>query len=191
MMNKKVITFVLSIALIFAAIFFYYTYTNKTQNTDNAASSEDTQLINKVVEIEKNLVLTQVRKMSFNDFKNTISPDIHSYYQEAYFDELENAFKGPGYLAESTKTPVYQYISKVYADANETYKSIYIKIPVEETTTQLAKSYIFKKENDEFKIFSVTNYILVISRNEPEKIIEKFTKYNGVTIEYEYIKILE
>ena len=188
-MKKKAILSILSIFLIFATLFFYFTY--KTINTDSAVSSDDTQLINKVVKIEKNLVITQARKMSFNDFKNTISPDIHSYYQEAYFDELENAFRGPGYLAESTKTPVYQYISKVYTDANETYKNIYIKIPVEESTTQLAKLYIFKKENGEWKIFSVTNYILIISRNEPKKIIEKFTNYNGVPIEYEYIKILE
>jgi hypothetical protein len=190
-MNKKVIPFILSIALIFTAIFFYYNYTNKSVNTDNAINSGDAQLINNVVEIEKNLVLTQSRKMSFNDFESKTIPYIHSYYQESYFDNLEKEFNGMGYLAESTKTPAYQYISKVYTDSSETIKNIYIKIPVEETTTQLAKSYIFKKENGEWKVFSVSNYILVISKNEPKKIIEKFTNYNGSPIEYEYIKILE
>jgi len=126
-------------------------------------------LINKVVEIEKNLVLTQVRKIQFDDFKDETSSLVYTYYQEAYFDELEKAFK-TGNLVSSTKTPIYMYISKVYTDMNETLKSIYIKIPVEESTTQLAKLYNFKKENGEWKVFSVVHYILVIDRQEPKKL---------------------
>lgn len=190
-MNKKVIIVGLFIILILAALFFYFTYGNKAVSTDNPVNIEDTQLINKVVEIEKSLVLTQARKMAFNDLESKVSPYIHPYYQEAYFDELENAFKGPGFLAESTKTPVRQFISKVYCDRDETYKSVFVKIPIEKSTTQLAKLYRFKNENGEFKIFSVNNYILVIDKQEPKKIIEKFSSYNGIPIEYEYMKVLE
>jgi hypothetical protein len=184
-MNKKVMIVILVLALVFTVLYFYF------PNAKEAVGNKDTQLINRVVEIEKNLVLSQAGSMTLDDFKNETDSYIYSTYKAAYFDEIERAFnRTGGFLAESTKTPIYQYISKVYTDTNQKYKSIYIKIPVEETTSQLAKLYIFKKENDQWKISSVTNYILTISRNEPKRIIEKFANYNDVPIEYEYIKVL-
>ncbi len=193
-MYKKIIILVLSISLIFTISFLYFTNENKTVNTSKHTESTDTQLINNVIEIEKNLVLSQAFKVSYEEFKNLTFSYIHSYYKDTYYAELQKSFLfdgSGGFLAESTKAPIYQYISKVYTNKDETFKNIYIKIPVEGTTTQLAKLYVFKKDADEWRIFSVTNYILSISKNIPKKIIEKFANFNDIPIEYEYIKILE
>lgn len=182
-MNKKKTTTIFLVALVFAASFFYYTYINKT---------EDAQLVANVIEIEKNLVLAQAQSISIKELKDKTSPFIHSRYMDAYFDMIDRASNGTGgLLSLATDVPVYQYISKVYTSEDNTSKSIYIKIPVEDPLSQAAKLYIFKNDNNEWKIFSVGNYILVTSRNEPKKIIEKFTSYNDVPIEYEYTKILE
>jgi len=184
-MNKKITVFILFITIILVAFIFYFT------NSDNAAKSENTKLLNNVAEIERNLILVQIRNISFSDFKNKTGAFIHSYYKEAYFDEAEKTFNGGSLLAASTKTPVYQNISRVYTDTDKTYKNIFIKVPLENTTSQFAKQYIFKKENGGWKIFSVLYYYLVIDKKEPKKIIEKFTNFNDIPIEYESVKILE
>lgn len=192
-MYKKIILLVLSISLIFTISFLYFTNENKTANTAMHMESTDTQLINNIIEIEKNLVLAQIHKLLFDEFKNKTDSFIHSYYKDGYFGELEKLFlfDGSGDLASSTKTPVYQYVSKVYTSKDKAYKNIFIKIPVEGTTSQVVKLYVFKIENEEWQIFSVKGSILVIEKNRPKEIIEKFSKYDGVKIEYEYIKILE
>lgn len=192
-MYKRIITLVISIVLIFTISYLYFTNENKTASTAKHMESTDTQLIDNVIELEKNLVLAQTRKLSYNEFKAKTDSFIHSYYKDGYFGELEKLFlfDGSGDLASSTKAPVYQYISKVYTSKDEAYKNIFIKIPVEGTTSQVAKLYVFKKEKEEWKIFSVKGSILVIEKNTPKEIIEKFTNYDNVKIEYEYTKILE
>jgi dolichyl-phosphate-mannose--protein O-mannosyl transferase len=192
-MNRKPIIFILSIVAIFIVVILtasYFYFANTTTNETTIVESEDTQLINKVIEIEKNLVLTQTRNITFGEFKDKATTSVHSNYKDSYFSELEKIYNEKGNLVASSKTPVLQYISKVYTGNDGGIKSIYIKIPTADTTSQWAKLYIFKQENNEWKIFSVTNYILAISKNEPKKIIEKFTNYNDAPIEYESIKIL-
>lgn len=193
-MYKRIITLVISIVLIFTISYLYFTNENKAASTAKHTENTDTQLINNVIEIEKNLVLSQAFKVSYEEFKNLTFPFIHSYYKDTYYAELEKSFLfdgSGGYLAESTKLPIYQYVSKVYISKDGVYKNIYIKIPLEGTTSQNAKLYIFKKDANEWRIFSVTNYMLIIRRNEPKKIIEKFANFNDIPIEYEYTKILE
>ena len=184
-MNKKITFFIISITLVITASILYFA------NSDYGAKSENNNLINNVVEIERNLILVQTRNISFNDFKNKTEAFVHSYYKDAYFDELEKEFNGGSLLAASTKAPVYQYISKVYTDPDKSYKNIFTKVPLENTTSQAAMRYIFKKDNGEWKIFSANNYYLVIDKNEPKRIIEKFMNYNGKPIKYESLKILD
>jgi hypothetical protein len=184
-MNKKIMMFILSLVIIFISIFFYYTYAN------NAVNSEDTNLINNVVEIEKNLVLAHRHSISFNDFKNKISPFVHSYYRDSYFEELERLYNGGGNLAVSVQTPLYEYISKVYSSKDEEYKYIYAKIPEEGVIGQAAKLYKFKKENSEWHIIFVSYHILSDDMKELRKDDIKFTDHNGIPIEYESIKIIE
>lgn len=188
-MNRKTIILILSIVVILAGSFFYFT--SMTTNETSGTKNEDTQLIKNVIEIEKNLVIAQTRSITFNELKDRATSYVHSNYKDSYFSELEKTYNEKGNLVASSKTPVLQYISKVYTSNDGVIKNIYIKIPTEDNTSQWAKLYIFKQENNEWKIFSVTNYILSISKNEPKKIIEKFANYNNVPIEYESIKILE
>ncbi|HYE10068.1 MAG TPA: hypothetical protein VEF53_07810 [Patescibacteria group bacterium] len=183
-MNKRITIYILFILLISTALFFYFANANET------VENEDDQLLNRVVEIERNRLLAQARSISFSDYKDRTSSFIHSYYRDAYFDELESAYKTHN-IAELTKIPVYQYFSKVYTAANEKSKSIYVKIPFEGTTSQWGRLYIFKQEKKEWKIFSVRDHLLVIKRDDTKRIIEKFTNYDDVPIEYEYIEILE
>lgn len=190
-MNKKISIFILSVVLILAASFFYFTNSNHAISTDNTVKSEDTWLINNVIEIEKNLVLAQFRRISFVDFKNKISPFIHSYYRDSYFEELEKFYNGGGDLAVSTQIPLYEYLSKVYSSKDEAYKYIYVKIPDERFIGQVAKLYTFKKENSDWNIISLKYYILSDDMKEPKKDNEKFTNHNGIPIEYESIKIIE
>jgi hypothetical protein len=184
-MNKRIIMLILSSVIIFIAIFSYYAYAN------NAVNSIDTKLINNVVDIEQNLVLAHRHSISFDDFRNKISPFVHSYYRDSYFEGLERLYNGGGNLAVSVQIPLYEYISKVYSSKDEKYKYIYAKIPEEGVIGQAAKLYKFKEENGEWRIIFVSYHILSDGMKELRKDDKKFTNHNGTSIEYESIKIIE
>lgn len=202
-MNKKVLILTLSVALIVSTAFFYFRSMNDTVSTDNTVKTQDDKLISNVIEIETNMSLTHFMKMPFDELINKTEPYIHSYYKEPYFDELKKANETSNLVPYINEPPYYRYISKVYSNEDNSVKQIFVKFPldsamnlstktpVDGTKFQIAKLYTFKKENDQWKIFSVTNYILSIDRNEPKRIIAKFTNYNNTPIEYEYVEILE
>ncbi len=202
-MHKKIIILVLSISLIFTISFLYFTNENKTVNTSKHMESIDTQLRNNVIEIETSMALTHVMKMSYDELMNKTEPYIHSHYRETYFNELKRAYETRNLVPYISEPPYYLYISKVYTNDDNSVRQIFTKsseisainlstkMPVEGTKSQIAKLYTFKKVNEQWKIFLVTNYSIAIDRNEPKKIIEKFTNYNNTPIEYESIKILE
>lgn len=202
-MNKKIIIIALSIALIFTISFLYFTNENRTSNTTNSTENTDAQLVNNVIDIEINMALTHVMKMSFDELTNKTEPYIYSHYKETYFDELKKANETHNLIPYLSEPPYYLYISKVFTNADNSVKQIYTKSyeisavnattkkPVAGTKSQIAKLYTLKKENEQWKIFSVTNYILPIDRNKPKQIIEKFASYNNTPIEYEAIKILD
>lgn len=204
-MKKRNLILVLSVILILAAAFFYFSILNKTADIGKVMANEDNLLRNAVTEIESNMALTHVMEMTWGELVNQTEPLIYSSYKETYFDELKRAYETRNlvpYIFDSGP-PYYQYISKVYSSDDNSVKRIFTKsseisaidlstqMPVEGTKSQIAKMYIFKNENEQWKIFSVNNYILSIDRNEPKKIIEKFANYNDIPIEYEYVKILE
>lgn len=202
-MNKRSISIILSIALIFTASYLYFTNASTTLNTESAVDNVDEQLINSIVEIEKNLTLGEFFRITFADFKDETSSIIHSHYRDTYFENTERYFNGQGILIPFVKPPIYFDISKVYSNGEDTSKQIFVKCPeispidsvtqmsAEGPKSQSVKVYSFKKENEQWKIFSVSNYLLSIDRNEPKIIIDRFANFNGVPIEYESIKIYE
>lgn len=174
-----------------------------TNQKGNPNLQADTQLRNNVIEIEMNMALTHVMKMSFDELVDKTEPYIYSYYQDTYFDELKRAYETRNLVPYINEPPYYKYISKVYSSDDNSVKQVFIKsteisavnlstnMPVEGTKSQIAKLYTLKKENEQWKVSSVTNYILSIDINKPKRIIERFENYNNIPIEYESIKILD
>jgi hypothetical protein len=202
-MNKKIIILILPLVIVLTISIFYFTSSDNSINIDDTSISEDAQLRNNVIEIETNMELTHVMKMSFEEMVNKTEPYIFSHYKESYFDELKKASETRNLVPYINEPPYYQYISKVYTSDDNSIKQIFMKsseisavnlstnIPVEGTKSQIAKKYTFKKENDQWKVSSVNNYILSIDKNEPKRIIEMFANYNNTPIEYESIKTLD
>jgi hypothetical protein len=184
-MNKKFLIVTLSLILVLTASFIYFTNTNKIINDEN------TLLINHVVEVEKGLVLTQLRRNSFDDFKNKTGSFFHSDYKDSFFDEIGKRYNEGGGIAASTLLPLYQYISKVYSSKDGALKYIYVKIPDKHIIGQAADIFMFKKEDNEWKIRVIKYYVLSDDMKRPEKDVERFTNHDGTPIEYEYIKILD
>ncbi|MDF2519765.1 MAG: hypothetical protein K0R84_393 [Clostridia bacterium] len=204
-MKKRNLILALSVILVVAAAFLYFNKINKTVDSGSETVNEDNLLRNAVIEIETNMALTHAMEMTWDELVNQTEPHIYSYYKETFFSELKRAYETRNlvpYILDNGP-PYYQYISKVYSSDDNSIKRIFTKsseisaidlstqMPVEGTRSQVAKMYIFKKENEQWKVVSVNNYLLSIDRNEPKKIIEKFANYNDIPIEYEYVKIPE
>jgi hypothetical protein len=202
-MTRKGTILALLIIIIFATALYYFYTLYKAEDTDKTMISDNTQVRNSVIEIETHISLTHYMKMPFDEFVNKTESRIHPYYKETYFDELKKASKMGNLVFYINEPPYYRYVSKVYSSIDNTIKQVYVKFPVDSainastktpvdgTKFQIAKLYTFKKENDQWKVFSVANYSLSIDRNEPKQIIERFANYNNTPIEYESIKILK
>jgi hypothetical protein len=202
-MNKKIIILILPLIIVLTISGFYFINRDNRINIDGTSISEDTQLRNNVIEIETNMALMHVMKMSFDELVNKTEPYILSNYKETYFNELKKANETRNLVPYIIEPPYYQYISKVYTSDDNSVKQIFTKsseisavnlstnMPVKGTKIQIGKKYIFKKEKDQWKISSVNNYILSIDKNEPIRIIEMFANYNNTPIEYECIKTLD
>jgi hypothetical protein len=202
-MNKKIIIVILPLIIVLTISCFYFINRDNSINIDGTSISEDTQLRNNIIEIETNMALTHVMKMSFDELVNKTEPYILSYYKEIYFDELEKANETRNLVPYINEPPYYQYISKVYTSDDNSVKQVFTKsseisavnlstnMPVEDTKSQIAKKYTFKKENNQWKISSFNYYILSIDKNEPKLIIEMFANYKNTPIEYESIKTVD
>lgn len=188
---KKKLAMIIFLTILICTASLYAFYTREAVTTENAKKNEDMILINKVVELEKGLVLTQLRSISLDDFKSKVSPLIHSFYRASYLEELEKNYNENGSIAVSTEIPLMQYISKVYFITDGVYKYIFVKIPEKDVIGQVAKQYTFKQENGEWNIFSIKHYVLSNDMKEPKKDVERFTEFYGIPIEYEQIKIIE
>jgi hypothetical protein len=201
-MNKKFLIFGI-LAIVLLTVSFFLLNNSHILNTNKSYKDIDNQLRNRVIEIETNIASTHAMKMSFDKLKNKTEPYIFSHFKETYFDELKKAYETRNLIPYINKPPYYQNISKVYSNDDASIKQVYVKsteisaidlatqMPVKDTRSQIAKLYIFKKQNNEWKVSAVNNYILSIDRNEPKQIIERFTNYKNTPIEYESIKVLE
>lgn len=178
-MNKKVIVIVLLIALVFTASYLYFSNRN-----------EDTSLINKVVEIEKNLVLAQLHEISFQDFKGKTSGFIHPYYSNEFFERIEKQYNSNEMMVVSTKLPLYQDVSKVYTSEDGANKFVFVKIAVEGIENLAAERVTFIKDDGEWKVRNIGSYVLSKDMKRPIKDVETFTSFNDTPIEYESIRIL-
>ncbi len=188
-MNKKIIIIILVVAIIFTASYFYIKDRSKTVAINNI----DTILINNVVELEKNLVLAQFHKISFEDFKDKNNSFIHPYYSNEYFEVLEKDYNNNIMMTALTNAPFSEYISRVYTSEDGANKFIFVKIAEEGIGNIAAVRYTFiKDEKDgEWKIRNSESYVLSLDMKKPIKDVETFTNFNGMQIEYELTKILD
>ncbi len=191
-MSKKIIIIILVVALIFSASYFYF----KDESIITATNNIDTSLFNNVVELEKNLVLAQFRKISFKEFKDNTNSFIHPYYADDFFDRIEKNYNGAGNIAAVTQLsqlPYFLDISKVYTREDEVCKFIFVKIRIEGYGNQAGERYRFIKDKNDgkWKISGIGNYVFSLDMKRPEKDVETFTNFNGTPIEYESIKIYE
>jgi len=186
-MNKKIIIIVLVVVLISIASYFYITDKSKTV----AANSIDNSLINNVVELEKSLVLAEIRKVTFEDFKGKTDDFIHPYYSNEFFSRLEKLYNGDGNMAVVTQVPYFIDISKVYTSEDSFNKYIFVKIHHEGFENLAGERYTFIKDDGEWKIRVIGGYVFSLDMKRPIKDVETFTNFNGTPIEYESIKILD
>lgn len=182
-MNRKVI-FIIALVVTFFTVSYFYRL-----NINSIKTNADDSLINNVIEIEKNLALTQFRRISFEEFRDNTKNYFQKYYVDSYFDERESLYNS-GWLSAST-LPVSLYISNVYTSENEKNKYVFVRLSEENIANQAAYIYNFVIDNDTWKIVRVHYYTLSKDMKMPKKDAEKFTNFDGAPIEYEFLKILD
>lgn len=183
-MNRKVIFVIALVVIFFTASYFYLI------NTNNIKTNEDTILRNNVVEIEKNLALTQFQRITFEEFRDYTKNYFHPYYVDSYFDETEDSYNS-GWSISASTLPVSIYISNVYTNNDEKNKYVFVRISEENMANQAAYIYNFVKVDDTWKITRIYYYTLSKDMKKPEKDAKRFTSFDDIPIEYELIKILE
>ncbi len=203
MMSKKILILLLSVVLLLAISLYGYKGFHKTSAASVIVPDEDAPLRDHIIQLEKNLAATNVLKMTFEELTSQTEPMIHPFYKETYFDNLKKSYEIRSLIPYITEPPYEQFISKVYTNKDGTIKQVFVKsseisainavdkTPVAGTKSLVAKSYVFKKDDGQWKIFSVSNSVISISRNEPKRVIEKFANYDNEPIEYESITVLE
>lgn len=182
-MNRKVIFIIVLVVTFFTVSYF------NLLNTNNIKTNADDSLINNVIEIEKNLALTQFRRISFEEFRDNTINYFHQNYVDSYFDERESLYNS-GWLSASA-LPVYIYISNVYTSENEKNKYVFVRLSEEKIANQAAFIYNFVIDNDTWKIVRVHYYTLSKDMKMPENDVKKFTNFDGIPIDYEFLKILD
>ena len=178
-MFRKIIIIVLIVVLTGAALYFY-----QSNNDD------DSKLTRQVIELEKNLVLAQIQRISFEDFKNNTSAFIHPIYGTSFYEEKAKQYN-MGNLAASTQIPLYEEISKVYTSEDKKSKYVFVIISDEHIANLAAYQYQFIQHEGQWKIRNIKFYTLSKDMTRPPKDAAKFTIFNGKTIEYKHTKIIE
>lgn len=181
-MKKRNSMILLLIILIFAASYFYYTNSDHILSASKTLNRVESHMTQGVVDIEKGLALLQTNQISIDEFKEESALFFHPYYRDTYLQGLESSYKAGKAIALSTQLPLYENISKVYTSRDETIKYIYVKAQEKNATDQTVKLYTFKKEDGDWDIISVKNYVISS---------KKSSGFDDSSIEYQSIKILE
>lgn len=181
-MNRKAIVLIVLILLMTAATSFYF-----------AGRSEDAQIINHVVKLEKNLIMAQLHRISFEDFKDNTASFIHPILSPSYFEGIEGRYNGTikADIAVSTLLPLYEKISKVYTSEDQKSKYVFVILSDERFLGHAAFQYHFIQDEGQWKIRTIKFYGLSEDMTKPENSAARFSVFNGETIEYKTVKILD
>lgn len=181
-MSRKLVLFIIVLILIVAASSFYF-----------ATQNEDKQISDKVFNLEKNLVLAQLRRITFEDFKNNTSSFFHPYFHSSFFDVIEQQYNeiGHGDIATVTGLPLYEEISKVYTSEDKKSKYVFVIISDEHIANLAAYQYQFIQHEGQWKIRNKKYYTLSKDMTRPGKDAARFTIFGDKTIEYMHTRILD
>ena len=181
-MKKRNSVIVLLILFVFTASYFYFINSNEALSANKMLNMEEMQMVQRVVEVEKNLARLQLNQITLEDSKKEIALFFHSYYRDTFLQELTDMYKAHKAVDRSTQLPLFEKISKVYTSRDETIKYIYVKSQEKSAVDQTVKLYTFKKEDGDWEIISLKNYTVSD---------KKTSGFDDSTIEYESMKIMD
>ncbi len=161
---------------------------------DETSMTENEKIIQTVIQNEKNLVLVQLKDLEVDKYREEVKQVLHSNFSDSYIERIDTINDNNGLFALSIEKPIKYHISKVYSGLEDSSKSVFLKLPIDNSTNQLYKMYIFKKENEQWKLFQLREYYVITEGPKKENyksIINTFTNYENSPIEYEDIIIME
>lgn len=94
----------------------------------------------------------QLNDLEVDKYKEEVKQMLHSNFSESYIEKIDATNKKNRIFALSIEKPIKYQISKVYTGLEDSSKSIFVKLPVDNSVNRLYKMYIFKKEDDDMKI---------------------------------------
>jgi hypothetical protein len=156
--------------------------------------TENDKIIQTVIQNEKNLVLVQLKNLEVDKYKEEVKEILHPNFSQSYIEKIDNIKNNNGLFALSIEKPIKYQISKVYTGLEDSSKSVFLKLPIDNSYNSLYKMYIFKKEENEWKLFQLREYYVITDGPKKENyknIINTFTNYENSPIEYEDIMIME
>ena len=163
-------------------------------SNDETSMTENDKIILTVIQNEKNLVLVQLKELEVDKYREEVKQILHSNFIDSYIERIDTINDNNGLFALSIEKPIKYHISKVYSGLEDSSKSVFLKLPIDNSDNQLYKMYIFKKENEQWKLFQLREYYVITEGPKSEnykRIINTFTNYENAPIEYEEISIME
>lgn len=133
--------------------------------------------------VEKDLIALQLRQLSTEEFQTKMTPLVYSYYQEEYFNRIQKHMNY-GVAALNVKFPENIEVSKAYANSKGNMENVFVKIPIDDSTNHIYKTYTFKQQGEEWKLFQVAIFFMTEGNQKQDFIRAKFQNYNGQPIEY-------
>lgn len=119
---------------------------------------------------------------------------LHSCFYESYIEKIDKINSTGGIYAPSVKTPIVYNVSKACTDSKKTSKVVFVDAPVDDSTSRLYKMYIFKEKDEQWKLFQLREYYVVMDGPKKDgfkKVIDLFTNYDNKPIEYSTVNIRE
>lgn len=161
---------------------------------DEPSMTENEKIIQAVIQNEKSLVLVQLKDLEVDKYKDEVKQILHSDFSDSYIERIDTINDNNGLFVLSIEKPIKYQISKVYTGLDDGSKSVFLKLPIDNSTNQLYKMYIFKKEDEQWKLFQLREYYVITEGPKKEnykRIINTFSNYENIPIEYEEITIME
>lgn len=161
---------------------------------DEPSMTENEKIIQAVIQNEKSLVLVQLKDLEVDNYREEVKQILHSNFIDSYIERIDTINDNNGLFALSIEKPIKYHISKVYSGLEDSSKSVFLKLPIDNSDNQLYKMYIFKKENEQWKLFQLREYYVITEGPKSEnykRIINTFSNYENAPIEYEEISIME
>lgn len=190
LVNKDITCFTRIIVLFLLMILFAFIILGCTSG--KTISIEDDKIMQTIIQNERNLVLVQLNDLKIDDYKKEAKKILHSYFSKSYIEKIDAINKVKGIFAPSVDEPVVYQISRVYSGSEKISKVVFLKLPVANSMNNFYKMYFFRKEDGEWRLFQLREYHVITEglRNENYKrIIDIFTNYEDLPIEYDYITI--